>query len=321
MSDTPATQTCRNGITRRTLIRAIPAVAALPLARAMATRAYAQTAASFKVGQIEITVITDGVLTLPLAFALPGQDKAEINDRLAKAGQPQDMITSQVNVAIIKTADAVVLVDTGGGPDFVPSIGKLADNLDAAGVAADTVTHVVFTHAHADHLWGVIDPLDGGSRYTNAKHVMAEAEAAYWTQPDIESKVPEIFKTMAIGTARRLNTLGDRIERAKPGAELVSGVQLVDTGGHTPGHMSVLVRSGTEQLLIGGDVLTNPVFSFENPSWRWGPDMEQDRAIATRLKTLQMLASEKTQLLGYHLPWPGVGRVEAKDSAFRFVQT
>ena len=84
--------------------------------------------------------------------------------------------------------------------------------------------------------------------------------------------------------------------------------------------MSVLVRSGTDQLLIGGDVLTNPVFSFENPSWRWGPDMEPERAIAARTKTLQMLVSEKTQLLGYHLPWPGVGRVEAKDSAFRFVQ-
>ena len=149
---------------------------------------------------------------------------------------------------------------------------------------------------------------------------MAEAEAAFWTKPDIETEVPEIFKTMAIGSARRLKALGDRVERVKPGAELVSGVQLVDTGGHTPGHMSVLVRSGSEQLLIGGDVLTNPVFSFENPSWRWGPDIEPERAIASRLKTLQMLVSEKTQILGYHLPWPGVGRVEAKDSAFRFVQ-
>jgi glyoxylase-like metal-dependent hydrolase (beta-lactamase superfamily II) len=320
MANELATQSWSNGITRRTLLRTLPALVSLPLAGGLVSRAYAQTASSFKVGQIEITVITDGVLTLPLAFALPGRDKAEINDRLAKAGLPVDMISSQVNVAIIKTADAVILVDTGGGPDFVPSIGKLADNLDASGIAAEKITHVVFTHAHADHLWGVIDPLDGGSRYTNAKHVMAEAEAAYWTKPDIETEVPEIFKTMAIGSARRLKALGDRVERVKPGAELVSGVQLVDTGGHTPGHMSVLVRSGSEQLLIGGDVLTNPVFSFENPSWRWGPDMEPERAIASRLKTLQMLAAEKTQILGYHLPWPGVGRVEAKDSAFRFVQ-
>lgn len=312
---------CANGMTRRTLIRALPALAALPVFGLAGTRVYAQTAASFKLGQFEITVVSDGTLTLPLSFALPGRDKSEVNAMLARGGQPLDFIASQVNVAIVKTPDALILVDTGGGPDFMPTIGKLPDNLDAAGIASEKITHVVFTHAHADHLWGVIDPLDGGSRFVNARHVMSDAEVAYWTKPDIETVVPEIFRTMAAGTGRRMTALGDRIERVKPASDLVPGVHLLDTGGHTPGHMSVLLRSGSEQLLIGGDVLTNPVFSFESPSWRWGPDMEPERAIAARLKTLQMLESEKTQLLGYHLPWPGVGRVEAKDSAFRFVQS
>lgn len=310
--------TTANGITRRTLLSALPVLAALPYAGATATRVRAQTAASFKVGQFEITVCSDGTLTLPLATALPGRDKAEINPRLARAGLPVDMVLAQVNVAIVKTPDALILVDTGGGTDFMPSIGKLPDNLEAAGIAAATVTHVIFTHAHADHLWGVVDPLDG-SRYANARHVMADAEFDYWTKPGRETEVPEMFKLMAIGTARRLQALGEGIERVRPGIELVPGVHLLDTAGHTPGHMSVLLSSGGEQLLIGGDVLTSPVFSFENPDWRWGSDMQPDVAIATRRRTLAMLAADKTPLLGYHLPWPGLGRVEAKDGAYRFV--
>lgn len=310
--------TTANGITRRTLLSALPVLAALPYAGATATRVRAQTAASFKVGQFEITVCSDGTLTLPLATALPGRDKAEINPRLARAGLPVDMVLAQVNVAIVKTPDALILVDTGGGTDFMPSIGKLPDNLEAAGIAAGTVTHVIFTHAHADHLWGVVDPLDG-SRYANARHVMADAEFDYWTKPGRETEVPEMFKLMAIGTARRLQALGEGIERVRPGIELVPGVHLLDTAGHTPGHMSVLLSSGGEQLLIGGDVLTSPVFSFENPDWRWGSDMQPDVAIAARRRTLAMLAADKTPLLGYHLPWPGLGRVEVKDGAYRFV--
>ncbi|NJM55185.1 MAG: MBL fold metallo-hydrolase [Verrucomicrobiae bacterium] len=77
---------------------------------------------------------------------------------------------------------------------------------------------------------------------------------------------------------RRLGGLRERLETVKPGAEIVPGVTLVDTGGHTPGHVSVLITSGTQKLLIGGDVLTNPIVSFAKPDWRWGPDVEADRA-------------------------------------------
>ena len=107
----------------------------------------------------------------------------------------------------------------------------------------------------------------------------------------------------------------------KAGDEIAAGVQLLDTAGHTPGHVSVLLRSGSEQLLIGGDALTHPLVSFANPGWRWGPDMEPEIAIATRKRSCRCWPAEKTPLLGYHLPWPGLGRVEVKDSAWRFVQS
>ncbi len=291
----------------------LPALWTPTLARA------AQGSHAFKLGAFDITIISDGSFTLPMSFVLPSTPKEEAEAVYAAHGQSPQGLAAQVNVTVVKTPDATIIVDTGGGPDFMPTVGQLADNLDRAGIAPDSITHVVFTHAHGDHLWGVIDPLDGGTRFTKARHVMAATELDFWSQADIESKVPEAMKAIAAGTSRHLKTLGGRVEKVNPGGDIVPGVTLVDTSGHTPGHTSVLVKSGTDQLMIGGDVITNPVISFAKPDWPWGPDMDRDKAIASRKRTLDMLASEKIGLIGYHLPWPGLARVERKDGAYRYV--
>jgi len=273
----------------------------------------------FSVGHLSVTVISDGTLSLPLSFILPQADRKDVESLLGTGAALEAALKSEVNVALVKAGDATVLIDTGAGPDFMSGLGKHADALEAAGIAADSVTHVIFTHAHADHLWGVIDPLDGGTRFPKARHLMTAVERDFWTAPDAETRVPEAMKGMAIGTARRLKTLADRIETIEPGTELVSGLALVDTAGHTPGHVSVRLQSGGSTLLIGGDVLTHRIVSFERPEWRWGADMDPDKAISARRRTLDMLASERMPLLGYHLPWPGLGRVERQGAGYRFV--
>lgn len=276
---------------------------------------------TMKLGALDVTVVSDGSITLPLSFVLPSTPAADAEALYAAQNLKLDVLRGEINVAVIKSAGATVLVDTGGGNDFMPTMGRLADNLDKAGIAPDSITHVVFTHAHADHFWGVIDPLDDGTRFTKARHLMSAVERDYWLKPGLENEVPDAVKGMAIGTTRRLKSLADRIETVKPGTEITSGVSLIDTAGHTPGHMSVLLSSGGQQLLIGSDVLTNPVISFARPDWPWGTDIDTARAISSRKRTLDMLATDKVRLLGYHLPWPGVGLVERKDTAFRFVQS
>ncbi len=273
----------------------------------------------FKHGAFDVIVVSDGSFVLPLNFVLPSTRKADVEALYTAAGQTLDDVTGQMNITVVKTPDATIVIDCGGGNDFMPSMGLFADNLERVGVTADSVTHVVFTHAHADHLWGVIDPLDGGTRFPKAKHIISAAEFDYWLKPGIETLVPEAMKGVALGSARRLGILAERFDRQKAGAEIAPGVALIDTAGHTPGHVSVLLKSGSEQLLIGGDVLTNPIVSFAKPDWQWGPDDDRDRAIAARRRTLDMLATDKIALLGYHLPWPGLGRVERKDAAFRLV--
>ena len=270
-----------------------------------------------KVGAFEVTVFTDGTFNLPVSFVMPGRSGEEIKGALG--APPGDMRTVQVNGTVVRTPEALILIDTGGG-DFTPTIGKFAENLEAAGVSPDAVTHVVFTHAHGDHLWGVIDPLEGGTRFQKAKHVITAAERDFWTKPGIETQVPEALQRIAVGSSRRLGVIADRIETKRPGEEVVPGVALVETSGHSPGHVSVHLKSGNDQLLVGGDVLTHPVISFERPDWRWGSDMDGEKGIATRKRLLDQLATDKIPLLGYHLPWPGIGRVEHKDAAYRFVQ-
>ena len=131
--------------------------------------------------------------------------------------------------------------------------------------------------------------------------------------------MPEAIRGAALGTQRRLKEFGDRIETYKPGAEIVPGLAMIDTSGHSAGHCSVLLGLGREQVLIGGDVLIEPVISFAHPQWRWGPDWDQDRGVAARLRVLDMLATDNIALIGYHLPWPGLGRVERQPNGYRFV--
>jgi glyoxylase-like metal-dependent hydrolase (beta-lactamase superfamily II) len=274
---------------------------------------------AFKVGRAEVTVFSDGELTVPVAFALPSTPAADIDQLFAANKLSREGLPSAINVALVKTESDLILIDTGAGGDFMPGLGRLTDAFEAAGFKAEAVTKVIFTHAHADHLWGVIDPLDDNTRFPKAEHFMPSVEHAFWTSPDAEARVSEPFKRMATGTQRRLKQLGDRVNLRKPGDEIAPGVTLVDTAGHTPGHVAVHLKSGGEQLLIGGDVLTQHIVSFAKPEWRWGADMDADQAIAARKRTLDMLATDRMVLLGYHLPWPGLGRVERKDTAYRFV--
>ncbi len=267
----------------------------------------------FKVGAAEVTVLSDGALSAAWSFVLPDRQRAEI----AAAGQPSAEIQLQYNVSLVKLGSDLILIDAGSGPDFAPARGKLADNLEKAGIKPEAITKVIFTHAHPDHLWGVIDPLDGGSMFSKARHFMAAAERDYWLRPGIESAVAESARGTAIGTQRRLKELGAKIETFKAGSEIVPGLAAVDTSGHTPGHVSFLVSSGSEKLMVGGDALTESVISFARPEWRWAADWDQDMGVATRKRLLDMLATGKIPLVGYHLPWPGVGRVERTGTAYR----
>jgi glyoxylase-like metal-dependent hydrolase (beta-lactamase superfamily II) len=273
-----------------------------------------------QLGSLEVSVFSDGTLSAPLSFALPEKSPAEVAGLLKANGIADgELPRAQTNVTLVKSGNELILIDGGSGPNFQPSAGKLTENLEAAGIAADKITKVVFTHGHADHLWGAIDDFDDGPRFPNASYVISSAEWDFWNDPRTAEKAPDWLKGMAIGTARMLKKIESRIERRKAGDTVAPGLTYVDSSGHTPGHMCVMLNSGNERLLVGGDVFNNGVVSFARPDWAVGADFDRDRGAATRKKMLGMLASEKIPLIAFHVAWPGHGRVEPGGNAFRFV--
>jgi glyoxylase-like metal-dependent hydrolase (beta-lactamase superfamily II) len=300
---------------RRAVLAGLGAAALLPRFTAYA----ATQPATHKVGAIEISIISDGTLNVPLSFTLPDTPLAEAAALFKTHGLPEAGAPAQTNVVLVKSGNERILIDAGSGPGFQPTAGKLQDNLEAAGIATDSITKVVFTHGHADHLWGAIDDFGDADRFPNARYVISVAEWDFWTNADIATRLPDALKGMALGSARILKALEKKVERRKDGESVAPGLTYLATPGHTPGHMAVLIENGGQRLMVGGDVLTNSAISFARPDWRMGADFERDQGIATRKRLLDQLATDRVPLVGFHLAWPGVGRVERAGPAYRFI--
>lgn len=272
-------------------------------------------------GAIEVIVVSDGTLNVPLSFSLPETPLDEATALMKERGVPADGVV-QANVTLVRTGDQMVLIDAGSGPKFQQTAGKLSENLEAAGIGPDKITRIVFTHGHADHLWGVIDDFDDEERFPNATYVMSADEWDFWTHPDTPSQVPDWLKGMALGSARILKRIEPKLERRKSGEPVAPGLAYVATPGHTPGHMAVMVDGGgSQQLLVGGDIFSNNAVSFARPEWPVGSDYDRHLAVRTRRTMLDRLAADRTPLIGFHLAWPGQGMVERSGAAYRFIPT
>jgi glyoxylase-like metal-dependent hydrolase (beta-lactamase superfamily II) len=272
-----------------------------------------------RLGSFEVSVISDGTLNATLSFQLPDTPREEAAKLFTAHGMPADGLPPQTNVTLVNTGSEMVLIDAGSGPKFQPTAGKLSDNLEAAGIDPKRITRVVFTHAHADHLWGAIDDFDDGERFPNARYVIASAEWDFWTSPDAPSRLPNAFRSMAVTSARILKTIEKKVERRRAGDTVAPGMIYIGTPGHTPGHMAVGIENGGQQLIVGGDVLSNNAFSFAKPEWRVGSDFDSDQAVTVRKQLLDRLATDRIPLIGFHLSWPGYGMVERRGTAYRFV--
>ena len=269
-------------------------------------------------GSAKITTLSDGNLVLPMEFllgTLPAGDAAPV---LAQYGITGDTIEPPCNLTLLQDGARTVLFDAGSGSGFMPSAGKILDALDVIGVSADDITHVLFTHAHPDHLWGVLDDFDDPV-FANASYMIGQAEWDYWTDPATVESIGAERASFAVGAARRLAAIEDQMEFISGGQEVLPGILAQDTPGHTSGHMAFEVRQGTEAALIVGDAIGNEHLAFARPDWASGSDQDAETGIATRTRLLDQLASDRMALVGFHLPDGGLGRVERDGDAYRFV--
>jgi glyoxylase-like metal-dependent hydrolase (beta-lactamase superfamily II) len=289
---------------------------------AIAPPAFAQSAVSskrFQVGDFEVVVLSDGHMLQTTQMFGTEQTEAERLSAFKNAGVVDGRVKASVNVTLVKRGADVMLIDVGAGPNFTDSTGKLTESLAAAGIDPKSITTVVLTHGHPDHLWGAVDEFDDSARFPNARHVLSEAEWALWMTGDATAKLPADRQNFIPGAKRNLGQLKDRIATVKPGAALAPGVTIIDTAGHTQGHISIGLSSGRASAIILGDALLHPHVSFAFPEWKLAADHEPDKAVAMRRALLDRLAKDQTPIIGYHLPFPGFGTVERRGPAYGFV--
>ena len=285
------------------LARTLPAFAAAPY--------------TIKHGAFELAVVSDGHLVLPTSFLAPDAPAAQRDALLKAAGQTGEQYNSPTNVTLIRSGTNLILVDMGSGDRFMPTAGKLWDNLKTAGIDKAKITKVVFTHGHPDHLWGAIDELDE-LIMPDATFYVASAEWNFWTGDNATRGLPPERAGFVTGARRNYAAIKGKMKMVKGGDEIVPGLRIADTPGHTQGHVSLELVGG-DGLIIGGDALTHPLISFQHPEWKPLADHVPDQAVATRRRLLDRLATDRSRLIGFHLPYPGVGTVERKDGAYRFV--
>ena len=291
----------------------------LSTAQARALRLNVSGVYPFKVGTFDLAVISDGFIDIaPLLYFNPNADEEEMIQALRENFLPIDRVTLNINVVVINTGQNLVLIDTGSGPTFIKGTGLLQDRLSSAGLNPLNIDTVVLTHAHPDHAWGIITS-QNRERFPNATYFIGQTEWDFWNDPTLLDRAPEENHGFIRGAQKNLRPIESKTQKIRCEAEVVSGITMIPTFGHTPGHHSVMIESAGETLLCTGDTLVHPVTSFAYPEWYFGFDGDPEQAVRTRRRQLDRAASERLRLLGYHLPYPGLGHVARHGLAYRWI--
>jgi glyoxylase-like metal-dependent hydrolase (beta-lactamase superfamily II) len=288
-------------------------------ARAPVSKSQVPGCYRFSLGQFQVTVVSDGTIAFPAEALWPEASKADRDAVLLSDFQPTDKSTLQVNVLAVNTGDRLVLIDAGSRGKMQPTAGRLLQNLAAAEIKPEEVDTILITHAHPDHLWGVANASDTERTFPNAEYVIGEAELNFWMQPQHPLESHANWGGVYRQNMKTLAAINDRIRTVKPGGEVVSGITAIATPGHTPGHTSVQIASGSNQLLCTADVVGNRAVAFQHPDWRGGFDLDLDQGAKTRRAFLDRCASKKVMVSTYHLSFPGVGHVVRAGTAFSWL--
>lgn len=297
------------------MVAAVPGLAGTAFAAAPMLGVRRPQVYRFKLGSFEITNILDGVRVGPGPHPTFGQDqKAEAVHALMRANAlPTTSFDHHFVPTLVNTGKALVLFDTGNGKGRIATAGNLRDLLPVAGYTPEQVDVVVITHGHPDHIGGLVH--DGKAAFPNARIVFGEVEFDTWRKGMVrEARKANLalFRKIAI-------PLADKATFLKPDGEVVPGIRAVNAFGHSPGMLAFHVESDNQRLMIWGDVANHYVVSIQRPEWATGFDDVADAAIASRKRILDMVATDKIPVAGFHMPFPSLGWVEKAGTSYRWV--
>ncbi len=295
-----------------------PARAAMPMAGKQTQSFY-----RYKVGDYEITAVTDGIRRFPLNDAIiANAKKDDFVAALEAAYLPNDQMTIFFNPIVVNTGSKLIVIDTGYGPGgFVQSkgsIGQYMTNFAAAGFDPKAVDTVIISHFHIDHIGGLLDA-DDKPAFPNAEVMVPAAEWA-WAMDDANmAKGRPLDKQFLFEPARKVFGVIKNPTRYESGKEIAPGITSMGTPGHTPGHTSFTIASGSAQLFHQVDVTNNQHLFVRNPEWHFLFDIDPALAVQTRRKVYDRVVADKALISGYHWSFPSVGHIEKDGNGYRMV--
>lgn len=275
----------------------------------------------FTLGDFKCMAVSDGTMTYtpplfppPASFLCVNAPRERLEKTLAEIGiEAGNWVEwkSTYNCLLIETASNRILVDTGAD-GIGPDTGRLLFNLQQESVNPEDIDLVILTHGHPDHLGGNTDK-EGNPVFPKARWVMWKEEWEFWTSDQPEKQLAEHGRDILIGSARKnLLPLRGRLDLIDQEAEIISGIRAIPAPGHTPGQMALKISSRGESLVYISDIVLHPLHLIE-PQWCAAVDILPEKAVATRLKVLPELAAEKTLVMAFHFPFPGLGHIMLKE--------
>lgn len=272
-------------------------------------------------GDIDFLLYSDGYLRIntPHPVLAPTIPLVDFETQSEALHLRKDIVHLSINVMLLKTSDKTILIDAGLGKHFGGNQeGQLLENLAHSGISADSITDILISHAHRDHIGGLVST-DGTIVYPHAKYHISDEEYRFWMNehPDFSrsKQNPEQIKGAISFTQNILNKIKKNIVLFTPGDTLFSFIQTESAPGHTPGQTLFTITSGNRSLKNIADVFHTPIM-ITKPEWGAAFDIDFEQSIQTRKRILEDCFVNKTLVMSTHLPWPGLGYIDKKDTYF-----
>jgi glyoxylase-like metal-dependent hydrolase (beta-lactamase superfamily II) len=311
---------------RRTVLTGATALAAGVLApsapqttRAAAPQAGKQVAGfyRYKIGDFEVTAITDGVWTPDVSTNLvPNASLPDIQKTLIDQFQRTDKLAIPFTPMMVNTGSKLVLIDTGSAGLFTPTAASFMDNFTAAGFDPKQVDIVLISHFHGDHINGLRTKA-GDLTYPNAEIKVPAVEWTHWMDDAKMASTPEAARGNFNNSRRVFGSVAKDVVRFDAGKKVAPGITSVAAYGHTPGHTGFVISSGKETMMTIVDAVNNAYVFLRHPEWHLSFDADKALAVETRKKLLDQAVSDKMLVAGYHWPFPAAGHISKEGSGYR----
>ena len=269
----------------------------------------------YMLGEYEVTALSDGTFSMDAGKLLTGIKPKELDAGLARSFLKNPVETS-VNGFLVNTGSKLVLVDTGAGTQFGPTLGKLLSNLKASGYRPEQVDEIYISHMHGDHIGGLT--ADGKPVFPNATVRAAQQEADFWLSKAHMDAAPEDRKDAYKSAMKAVNPyfFAEKFKPFNGDKELVPGIRAVASPGHTAGHTIYVVESKGQKLVLWGDLMHVAAVQFPDPSVTIHFDTDSVMAATQRKKVFADAAEHGSWVGGAHLSFPGIGHLRAADSGY-----